>query len=180
MSSVAVVTSQKIISSNYFWSLMFQTHLSFWNTAINRVCVLKVISLLHLIRFIPRGEFLAYKGFIRHCCLQVINHLIRSIRVHLFIVIPDRFGTNQTTNLPAEGSQATEIRDDYQSVTLGFLQLPCEEVPSKPLPVVFHDVLYTLFASGQDWEPCEHCPQTIFLPDMIRTYRKNKTLKGSN
>lgn len=101
----------------------------------------------------------------------MINHLIRSIRVHLFIVIPEIRDSGQSlvcsTSLPAEGSQAIAIE-----ITL--LQLPCEEVPSKLLPVVFHDILYALLASGQDWEPCENCPQTIFLPDVIRTYQKKK------
>lgn len=69
-----------------FWPIS-STHLSLWDTAIHWVCIFKVISFLHLICFIPWGELLPNKGFIKHGLLQVGNHLISSIWVDLLIII---------------------------------------------------------------------------------------------
>lgn len=126
-------------------SLVFWTHLSFWNTAINRVCVLKVISLLHLICFIPWGEILPYKSFIEHCCLQVINHLIRSIRVHLFIVIPETEIWDKSNNKSTSRGQSS-YRYQYFNYC-----------PNSSVTIIFAVTLWRssvqTSASGLSWYP---------------------------
>lgn len=53
---------------------------------------------------------------------------------------------------------------------------PGEEVPTKLLPVVFENVLHALFAGGQNGEPGQDGPQSIFLSDVVWTCKVRRAV----
>lgn len=82
--------NSSVENTEYIFNGLFlsASHLVFGHTPVHRVCVGKVVRDSHLISLIARGELLSHKGRLEHCCLQILDHLVGSIRVDLLIVVP--------------------------------------------------------------------------------------------
>lgn len=82
-------------------------------------------------------------------------------------VITDRINT-----VP-EKSLCPLPHDPWNPVQAG---LPGKEVPAKLLPVVFEDVLHALLSGGQNGEPGQDSPQSIFLTNVVGTCKAMRNL----